>query len=68
MAYYCEDCSYGGKQSGQLGECPACGSFKLIKLHQKNKKDKPAPTKWRLALLVALWGYLIGLIIWKLTH
>jgi hypothetical protein len=65
MAYYCKDCSYRGKVSGQLGECPACGSFNIEKAGQK--KDKPPPpAKWRLVVLVALWGYLIALIIWKL--
>lgn len=66
MAYICKDCSYRGKISGQVGECPACGSFNLDK--SQEKKDKPAPAKWRLIVLALLWGYLVTLIIWKLSH
>jgi len=66
MAYYCKDCSYRGKTSGQVGECPACGSFNLQKDIEQEKK--PPPAKWRLVVLAVLWGYLIALIIWKLVH
>ena len=66
MAYFCKDCSYRGKVSGQAGECPACGSFNLDK--GQTAKEKPPPAKWRLILLAVLWGYLIAMIIWKLTH
>jgi predicted ATP-dependent serine protease len=66
MAYYCKDCSYRGKVSGQVGECPACGSFNLQK--DMKQEEKPTPAKWRLVVLVVLWGYLIALIIWKLVH
>jgi hypothetical protein len=65
MAYYCTDCSYRGTTSGQVGECPACGSFKISKT-QKGKKEKPQ-RKFQLAILVALWVYLIALIVWKLS-
>ncbi len=67
MAYYCEDCSYRGKVSGQLGECPACGSFNLVKRQQTDEKNQ-APKKWRLALVILLWGYLAGLVVWKLIQ
>jgi hypothetical protein len=66
MAYYCKDCSYRGKVSGQAGECPACGSFNIKKTGIK--QEKPPPAKWRLIVLAILWGYLIALIIWKLVH
>ncbi len=63
MAYYCSDCSYRGNTSGQSGECPACGSFNLTRGQQQT--DEPRPARWRLVLLIGLWGYLIALIIWK---
>jgi transposase len=66
MAYHCKDCSYRGKVSGQVGECPACGSFNIKKTGKK--EEKPPPAKWRLIVLALLWGYLIALIIWKLVH
>jgi len=66
MAYFCKDCSYRGKISGQVGECPACGSFNLEKSRVQKKKSPPA--KWRLVVLTLLWGYLIALLIWKLSH
>jgi predicted ATP-dependent serine protease len=65
MAYYCTDCSYRGTTSGQMGECPACGSFKISKA-QKSKKEKPR-RKVQLGILMALWVYLIALIAWKLS-
>jgi hypothetical protein len=65
MAYYCTDCSYRGTTSGQLGECPACGSFKISRTGDKGKKGDPH-SKARLFLLFALWSYLLGLIAWKL--
>jgi transposase len=66
MAYLCKDCSYRGKKSGQLGECPACGSHNIAK-RPMAFKEQPAPTKWRLVVLVGLWGFLIALIIGKLS-
>jgi hypothetical protein len=66
MSYFCNDCSYHGKVSGQAGECPACGSFNLTRARQQ--EEKPPPAKWRLVLLVSLWAYLFVLIIWKLIH
>lgn len=64
MAFFCTDCSYRGTTSGQVGECPACGSFNLGKIGGKKKVEKH--NKIRLAILVALWTYLAALIIWKL--
>ncbi len=66
MNYTCKDCSYRGKSSGQDGACLACGSFNIART--RSQEEKPRPGKLRLALLVALWVYLIGLIIWKLNH
>ena len=37
MEYYCRDCSYRGNTSGQLGECPACGSFNMGKRKPKRR-------------------------------
>lgn len=65
MAYYCNDCSYRGTTSGQAGECQACGSFNISR-GQATEKEAP-PGKIRLVILVALWAYLIGMIIWKLN-
>jgi DNA-directed RNA polymerase subunit RPC12/RpoP len=65
MKYFCKDCSYRGTSSGQDGGCLACGSFNLVKV--KREQEKP-PGKLRLVLLIVLWAYLIGMIIWKLYH
>jgi len=65
MAYICTDCSYRGTTSGQLGECPACGSFAISKTGGKDNKKRP-PSKAHLFLLFALWSYLLGMIAWKL--
>jgi predicted ATP-dependent serine protease len=67
MAFYCNECTYRGKVSGQLGECPACGSFNismLVGLDQEENKLKP----WRLKLLWVLWGILAATIIWKVIN
>lgn len=66
MTYFCNDCSYRGKKSGQGGECPACGSFNIVS--GKAQQEEPPPAKWRLVLLGVLWAYLIAMIIWKLLH
>jgi hypothetical protein len=67
MNYHCKDCSYRGNSSGQDGSCPACGSFNLGRISRQDH-EKPKAGKLRLTLLVGLWVYLIGLIIWKLNH
>jgi DNA-directed RNA polymerase subunit RPC12/RpoP len=64
MAYHCNDCSYRGVNSGAAGECPACGSYALVR--KIKMTEEPPPPKWRLVLLVVLWTYLIGHILWKL--
>ena len=66
MAYHCKDCSYRGVKSGQLGECPACGSFNIGR--ESSAEEKPRPGKLRITLLIGLWAYLIALIIWKLFN
>lgn len=66
MTYTCKDCSYRGKTSGRDGSCLACGSFNLARLSSPAETAKPG--RLRLTLLVVLWVYLIGLIIWKLNH
>ncbi len=65
MKYYCRACSYSGNASGTSGECPGCGSYALVR--SKREAAAEAPPKWRLALLIGLWTYLIILIIWKLN-
>ena len=67
MNYVCKDCSYRGSKSGQDGSCPACGSFNLSRTTGR-ETEAPKPGKLRLVLMVGLWVYLIGLIIWKLKH
>jgi predicted ATP-dependent serine protease len=67
MDYFCKDCSYRGKKSGQDGACPACGSFNISR-QKAEQKTVRKNNKLRLVILVGLWVYLIGLIIWKLNH
>ena len=67
MDYFCKDCSYRGKKSGQDGACPACGSFNISR-QQAEQQTVRKNNKLRLVILVGLWVYLIGLIIWKLNH
>jgi predicted ATP-dependent serine protease len=68
MAYFCKDCSYRGKKSGQLGECPACGSFNIAKDTALPDKQPTTTGKWRLIVLALLWLLLITLIIGKLVQ
>jgi DNA-directed RNA polymerase subunit RPC12/RpoP len=65
VKYYCSDCSYSGNTSGHAGECPACGSFALVR--RKKEEETAPPPKWRLALLIGLWSCLIILVIRKLS-
>ena len=67
MDYFCKDCSYRGKKSGQDGACPACGSFNISRQGAEQQTVRKN-NKLRLVILVGLWVYLIGLIIWKLKH
>jgi len=66
MAYSCKDCSYRGKVAGQAGECPACGSFNMVR-GTGSKEAAPAGKKWRMAVLLLLWGFLAVLLIGKLA-
>lgn len=66
MAYFCKACSYRGNKSGQLGECPACGSFDIIK-HTTFSREQPPQPLWRLVLVIVLWVVLIAMIVWKLV-
>ncbi|MCB1845880.1 MAG: hypothetical protein KDI04_00465 [Halieaceae bacterium] len=67
MDYFCKDCSYRGKKSGRDGACPACGSFNISRQGAEQQTVRKN-NKLRLVILVGLWVYLIGLIIWKLNH
>lgn len=67
MAYYCHDCSYRGKKRGAGGQCPACDSFDFKLEGSGDKAEQPNNPAWRLALVIALWAYLIGHIWWKLN-
>jgi predicted ATP-dependent serine protease len=66
MKYYCRECSYRGKKSGQSGECPACGSFNIGQGKHKVEKKKPNGTL-RLVILIVLWTFLIAVIVRKLS-
>lgn len=65
MNYNCKDCSYIGKSSSGDGSCLACGSFNLARKSRSEEAQRPG--RWRLMLLLALWTYLAGLILWKLN-
>ncbi|MBN7798263.1 hypothetical protein [Parahaliea mediterranea] len=66
MAYICKDCSYRGKQGGQLGGCPACGSFNVVLKGASRAEVAQPPGNIRLALLVVTWAVFLGLVVWKL--
>jgi predicted ATP-dependent serine protease len=68
MAYHCKDCSYRGVKSGQLGECPACGSFNIVKSIAVPAKESSPAKKWRLVVLVLLWVVFLALVIGKLVR
>jgi predicted ATP-dependent serine protease len=67
MIYYCRDCSYKGNKRSAAGQCPACGSnnYRSAKAKQENG-DYQQSSPLKLAFLIALWGYLITAIYWKL--
>jgi hypothetical protein len=50
-----------------MGECLACGSYNTVQ-RSMTFNEQPAPKKWRLVLLFALWGVLIVMVIGKLVH
>jgi DNA-directed RNA polymerase subunit RPC12/RpoP len=66
MNYFCQDCSYRGKTAGPTGDCPACGSYALVR--PGRVEDKPPPGKARLVLLVVLWAIFLLLLLWKLIE
>ena len=66
MAYYCQDCSYRGQTAGPTGDCPACGSFALVRAGQ-NEETLP-PSKLRLYIMFALWGVFGVMVAWKLLQ
>lgn len=68
MTYYCSDCSYRGKKSGALGECPACGSYNLVKRQAGDDHKTAKPARWRLVVVTLLWGYLLALVAWKMIR
>ena len=66
MAYFCKDCSYRGKTSGQGGQCPACGSFNIA-AERLAPAEQEGPPRWHKITLVASWSLLLVLIVWKLV-
>ena len=58
MALRCLDCGYRGKKF-PAGKCPACGSFKISGLSKAKDEQPPARLSFRLAMLVAVWGYFL---------
>ncbi len=67
MVYLCKDCSYRGKMSGQGGECPACGSFNMVPCRSAAKDGTSTTAKWRIVIMLLLWGCLSALVISKLV-
>ena len=65
MAYYCNDCSYRGKVSGQGGQCPACGSFN-VSVGRTQTEEQEGPPPWHKPALITSWALLLILIAWKL--
>jgi len=65
MTYYCSDCTYRGQTAGPGGDCPACGSFALVR-SRKVEEDAP-PSKVRLYIMFSLWGIFLAMVIWKLV-
>jgi hypothetical protein len=67
MAYYCSDCTYTGKASATSGTCPACGSSKFsLKRAGGEDETNPDNRRYGLLLVIAIWVYLAGHILWKL--
>jgi hypothetical protein len=67
MPFACKDCTYRGATTGKAGECLACGSHNIENRPYVERVEK-TPSRWRIALLIALWTYLIATIIWKLVN
>jgi hypothetical protein len=66
MAYHCKDCSYRGRQRGDLGGCPACGSFNIALAGAAAAPPPQPPGRRRMALLLISWGLFLALAGWKL--
>lgn len=65
MRYYCQDCSYTGKQCEQ-GVCPACGSKRITSGLSISEAQKAKPSTFRLVAALLLWVVLIVEIVRKL--
>lgn len=68
MVYLCKDCSYRGKMSGQGGECPACGSFNMVRRRAAQNEVSKKTAKWRFATMLLLWACLLALVTSKLIQ
>ena len=67
MAYTCYDCSYTGKARTATGACPACGSMNIRRAgSESGDKQTTGSRRLTLALVLGLWVYLAGHILWKL--
>jgi predicted RNA-binding Zn-ribbon protein involved in translation (DUF1610 family) len=68
IVYHCRDCSYIGAMRSDAGGCPACGSAKIRRAqrhgHTQGKRRSRPVT---LVIVVLLWTYLLGHILWKLN-
>jgi predicted ATP-dependent serine protease len=68
MAYFCKDCSYRGKNSGQGGKCPACGSFNIGAERFLATTQQEGSPLWHKIALVTSWSLLLALVAWKLIN
>lgn len=66
MPFYCNDCTHRGVKTTNAGQCPACGSHNIAQRSFFVREPEKPPPKWRLPLLIVLWGYLLFSIAWKL--
>ena len=66
MTYYCQDCTYRGQTAGPTGDCPACGSFALVRA--KKTDEEPPRGNLSLYIMFALWTVLLLMIAWKLVQ
>lgn len=68
MTYQCNDCSYTHPGVFPGGKCPACDSFNISTRKTATDAASPQQTgRWRLAILLALWGVLLTLLYQKLA-
>ena len=68
IVYHCRDCSYIGGMRSDAGSCPACGSPKIRRARRRGDTEvKLRSGPVTLILVVLLWTYLIGHILWKLN-